>query len=293
MAPHPYFGGAFVGMTSMDLPSHENGAVHFNGKPQNLQADVDGWSFGLGIGKDLDSGWRVGAFGRWFDGDGAASGPFALAGGEPFQRGPISGGTPPGFLDVIVGIAGGPFVGTQTLQTDVQEGAGTIAVGHSLFDMVRGDILVIYTYNSTDYRHQTDIGGERYRTNTSFASNGVEVAGRLSLDTAIMDGVTFGVGGSAGYGYRHAHMNASQQYLFTPISALSHGDSEWGFVGRADANLSYWFNDRLSLGLTANYVSDSTVPQYVEPNYVTHTAATVGFTTQSSTTYGLRVVTRW
>jgi hypothetical protein len=300
---HNVFGGVYGGWTQMDMPEHALTPYQFNfgGGFVNptLQADVDGWSFGAGIGKELDSGWRVLATARFFDGDGSAAGAFTIPNATPFRRAALDGVT-----GLVSGGYGGVGNATQNLTAGVTEFGATVSAGRQLFDMVHGDIVMTYTGNSTDDLHTAHIilgAGPFYedvKTRTAFSSNSVELAARASLDFPLGGGLSAGVGGSAGYAYRHTDMNVAQSIYFSSTnsitsSKLGHKDGDYGFIGRVDANVSYGITDRTSIAVVGSYVSDSLVPVLVAPDYVAGTAATFQYETQSSTSYGLRLLTRW
>ena len=322
MASHPYFGGVFFGRTSMDMPAHASSPQQYDFgsglKALELEgANADGFSYGIGVGKNLDSGWRVAAIFRYFDGEGAAAKNFTFASLPTSSRGPLSGGTPPGFLDTLVSPYGcGAGIGcsaAEKLDTSVQEWGGSLSAGRSLFGPVHGDLVFNYAATDSDYDHSLVITtpvnfplfSDVSLTRTNFSESQAELAARLSVDFALMDGVSIGVGGSAGYAYSHVNMTTSQRLVntstlgvttLTGASVLDKNDGDYGFIGRGDANLTIGLTDRLSIAAVGSYVSDSLVPVYSSvdaPNYVAHTPATFHFETQSSTTYGVRVVTRW
>lgn len=298
----PYFGGVYGGWTSMDMPEHTLTPYSFNFGAgfvsPTLQADVDGWSFGVGAGKQLDSGWRVIAVARFFDGDGSAAGTFTIPNATPFRRGALDG------TSVVAGAYGGVGNGTQNLGVTVTEWAGSVSAGRQLFDIVHADIVATYTGTDTEDLHTGHIligAGpffEDLRTKTSFSSGSLELAARASLDFNLADSLSVGVGGSAGYAFRNTDMNTSQFMYFSVTntstsSAIGVSDGDFGFVGRVDANVSLALTDRISVAAVGSYVSDSLVPTLVAPDYVAGTPATFRFETESSTSYGLRLLTRW
>jgi hypothetical protein len=291
----PHFLGVSAGWTTIEMPDHGNGAfqLDFGGGVQPLveQADVDGVTYSIGIGKDLSSGWRVGAGARFFDGDGSSSRTFAIPNATSFRRGAINGG------GVVVGAWGGVGSAVQQLDVHVNDYAIGAAVGHGLGDMLHADLIVSYGARESEYRNRVDELNftELYITNTTFTENTVEIAGRMSAMVPLSADFSFGVGGSAGWALRNIDMNASQLYQNGALTTSSIGVDEDtdGFVGRVDASFNYALARSTMIGLTANYVYDDLVPVYVAPNYVAGTAAT--FTTEghSSMTYGLRVVGRF
>jgi hypothetical protein len=298
MGATPYFGGVFVGMTTMEMPEHANGGIEVGTPlaPLVAQADVDGWTVGFGGGKMLASGWRVGLYGRYFDGEGASSTSYTLPNAAASTIGRLNG----------TSISSGPLAGaqptTQRLDVNVTEWSGTLAVGHKIFDLIQGDILVIYTGNETDNSNlvtRTFVGGSMtHLLVTNFKSNGVELAGRLGIDVDVGDGISFGIGGSGGYAYRQTDMNARQRQVnSTPAvvdtSTIAAADDDSGFVGRADANLSFALTDRLAIAAVGSYVSDSLVPVFVAQDYTAGTPASFTVERQATTSYGLRLVTRW
>lgn len=309
----PYFGGFYVGQTAMDMPVHANSAMQFNFggglTSTELAANVDGLTYGLGIGKNLDSGWRVILTGSYFDGEGDARDSYTIANATPFRYGPLTGGTPPGFADVFFGpygCPGTPCNAVENLTTGVRELTGALAVGRQLFDMVHSDIVLTYTSGESEYNNLRTVTGtgftDTHLTQTDFSESQVDLALRLSLDFGLADSISVGVGGSAGYGYSHAHMLARQRNTFSigpsvyNVSSLAFEDGEYGFVGRVDANIAWAITDRINLAVVGNYESDSMVPVYSAadaPDLVAHTQAKFHFETQSNTSYGVRLVTAW
>jgi hypothetical protein len=282
----------------MNMPEHQNGmvAVNYGGgfEPLTEQADVDGVTYAFGIGKDLNSGWRVGAYARFFDGEGSSSSSFpsAAVGGTNF-------GNLDGTLEIV---SAGVPAGTRMLDVDVREYAVSVSAGHSLGDILRGDLIVSYGTTDTDYRNVVALGPLPFETDTTFSSDTVELAARLSASFPLSDDFSLNVGGSAGYGVRNVDMNARQLGVViapgvdVPSSAIDEGQDVNGFIGRADVSLNFNISRSTMIGLTANYVYDDMVPVYVAQVLFPIPAATAAtFTTegQSSMTYGVRLVARF
>lgn len=291
----PHFLGLSAGWTSMEMPDHGNGAfqLDFGGgiAPLTMQADVDGVSYGGVIGKDLSSGWRVTAGGRFFDGDGSSTRAFAIPNATPFRRGSITGGA------VVAGAWAGVGAAQQRLDVEVTDYAVGAAIGHKLLDFLHADLVVSYGARETDYANRVDELNftELYITNTAFSENTVEIAGRLSTMVPLSQDFSIGVGGSAGWGLRNIDMNAFQFYQNGVATSSSTGlarDVD-GFIGRADASFNYALAASTMIGLTASYSYDDMVPVYVAPNYVAGTAATFTTESHSSMTYGVRVLGRF
>lgn len=301
----PHFVGVQVGWTQMDMPEHQNGGSHVpvvGGASEALaaQADVDGLTYAFGIGKDLSSGWRVGAYARFFDGDGSSVTSVLMPAATPVRAGNIFGTTS---IDAPLAVA---LTGDQTLDVAVTDYAVSASVGHGLFDMLRADLVVSYGATDTEYDNVVDvlIGAgpttEQGITNTTFSANTVEIAGRLSTGFALSGDVSFNIGASGGYAMRNIDMNARQRWIqggavFNDTS-LGRDEDVDGFIGHVDAALGYNIAPSTTIALTANYTYDDIVPVYVAPTYPaagTGTAATFGTEGQSSMTYGLRVVGRF
>lgn len=301
----PHFVGVSVGWTQMDLPEHENAGAHVpvvGGLSDALsaQTDVDGVTYAFGIGKDLSSGWRVGAYARFFDGAGSAVKSVLMPNGTPTRAGLINGTKT---LDAPIAVA---LTGVQALDVDVTEYAISGSIGHALFSMLRGDLVVSYAETDTEYANVIDvlIGAgpttEQGITGTTFTTNGVEVAARLSGGLPLSGDISLNLGASGGYAFRNIDMNARQRWIQGGAvfndSSTGRAEDVDGFVGHVDAALSYSLAPSTTIALTANYTYDETVPVYVAPVY---TAGAVGsaatFTTegQGSMTYGLRVVGRF
>jgi hypothetical protein len=305
-APTGWFGGVQAGWTQMNMPEHQNGYASFGAAqvPPTAQADVDGVNYAFGIGKDLDSGWRVLAYADFFDGDGSSTQTVGIPVGTLIRRGSILGTTSISAPLVVA------LNGKQTLDVDVTEYQAAVSVGHALIDMVRGDLVASYGENDTEYNNLFDVSlvpsgpptvTEQGTTRTTFNSSTYELAARLSAAMPLSDSFSFGIGGSAGYGFRNIGMRASQKWvqggaLFASSSLGIDGVSADGFIGRADASLNYAIARSTTIGLTANYVYDENVPVYVAPVYPaagTGSAATFVTESQSSMTFGLRVVGRF
>lgn len=297
VSPTGWFGGVQAGWTEMNMPEHTNGTFYmdFGGGYEAfpLTADVDGMSYGVGIGKDLSSGWRVGAYARFFDGDGEASGAFAIPNLTPFRRGTLDGTLQ------LAGNYGGASTAAQKLEVDVTDYAVAASVGHGLGDILHADLVASYGAKDTEYRNNIHVTGpgftEDWKNSTTFSSNTVEIAARLSAGFGLSEDLSVNVGGSAGWGLANIDMNASQQYIqnVTVLSSSTLGvdDDVDGFVGRAEATLNYSIARSTMIGVNVSYVYDELTPVYVPPVYGTSAA---GFSTegQSSMTYGLRLVGR-
>jgi hypothetical protein len=295
----PMFVGVSVGWTQMDMPEHQNGAITFDFgggfEPLTEQADVDGVTYAFGIGKDLTSGWRVGAYARFFDGEGSSASTFAIPNATPFRRGTLNGTLQ------LAGAFGGAATATHTLDVDVTDYAVAVSAGHALGSMLRGDLIVSYGATDTEYRNVAiDTFNETFSTRTTFSANTVELAARLSAAVPLSDDFSLSLGGSAGWGLRNVDMNARQRFLtgavVTSDSSLGKDEDVDGFVGRLDAAFGYNIARSTSIALTANYVYDDMVPVYVAPVYPpagVGTAATFATEGQSSMTYGLRVIGRF
>jgi hypothetical protein len=299
----PNFVGVSVGWTQMDMPEHQNGAVRYGAAfdPLVEQADVDGVTYAFGIGKDLASGWRVGAYARFLDADGSSSSAVAFAAGTPGRYGNILG------TFIGGGVLASAEAGTQTLDVAVTDYAVAVSAGHGLVDMLRADLVVSYGATDTENDHVADfeVGGVPANrrvntTNSTFSVNTVEIAARLSAAIPLSEDLSFSVGASGGYGLRNIDMNARQRHTFlgAVISDTSLGQDEDvdGFIGHADAALGYNIAPSTTIALTASYTYDSMVPVYVAPVYPpAGTGSPATFTTenQSSMTYGLRVIGRF
>lgn len=302
MAPmSPMFVGVSAGWTQMDMPEHQNGAITFNFgggfEPLTEQADVDGVTYAFGIGKDLASGWRVGAYARFFDGDGSSTSSFAIPNLTPFRWGTLDGTT------TTAGNFGGAATATHTLEVEVTDYAVAVSAGHALGDMLRADAVVSYGATDTHYANTAvDTFNERFRTLTVFTSNTVELAGRLSAALPLSDDFNFSLGASAGWGLRNIDMNASQRFdnvvsgTVLSNSTIAETQDVDGFIGRVDAAFGYNLARSTTIAITANYVYDDMVPVYLAPVYPaagTGTAATFATEGQSNMTYGLRVIGRF
>jgi hypothetical protein len=298
----PMFLGLSAGWTQMNMPEHQNGAIEFNFgggfAPLTEQADVDGMTYAFAFGKDLTSGWRVAAGARFFDGDGSSSHSFAIANATPFRRGTLNGALQ------LAGGFGGAATAKQTLDVAVTDYAAGVSVGHGLGDMLRADLVVSYGATDSEYKNKAvdTIGlGERFITNTTFSTNTVEIAARLSAGFPLSEDFTFNIGGSGGYALRNVDMNAKQQFVdsvgtLQSNSTIGVDEDVDGFIGRLDAAFGYNIARSTSIALTANYVYDDMVPVYVAPVYPaagTGTAATFATEGQSSMTYGVRLLGRF
>lgn len=295
----PMFVGISAGWTQMDMPEHQNGAITFDFgggfEPLTEQADVDGVTYAFGIGKDLTSGWRVGAYARFFDGEGSSASSFAIPNLTPFRRGTLNGAVQ------ASGAFGGAATTAHTLDVDVTDYAVAVSAGHALTDMLRADLIVSYGATDTEYRNAAlDTFNELFTTNTTFTSNTVELAARLSAAVPLSDDFSFSLGGSAGWGLRNVDMNAQQLFsvgaVVTSNSTIGLDRDVDGFLGRVDAAFGYNIARSTSIALTANYAYDDMVPVYVAPVYPpagVGTAATFATEGQSSMTYGLRVIGRF
>jgi hypothetical protein len=291
----PHFLGVSAGWTTMEMPEHSNGAMQFNFgggiAPLIEQADVDGMSYGLAIGKDLSSGWRVAAGARFFDGDGSASSSFAIPNATPFRRGSITGGS------VVIGNFAGVGAAVQQLDVAVTDYAVGVALGRKVLDLLQADLVISYGARDTEYRNRVDELNftELYVTNTTFTENTVEIAARLSTMVPLSEDFSFGIGGSAGWGLRNTDMNANQLYQNGALTTSRIGVDEDldGFIGRADASLNFAIARSTMIGVTASYVYDDMVPVYVAPDYVAGTSATFATEGHSSMTYGMRLLGRF
>jgi hypothetical protein len=299
----PMFVGASVGWTQMDMPEHQNGVGRYGAAfdPLVEQADVDGVTYAFGIGKDLSSGWRVGAYARFFDGEGSSSSAVSFAALSPVRFGTILGTT------TIAGLLANAEAGRQTLDVDVTDYAVAVSVGHGLVDMLRADLVVSYGATDTENVHTADfvVGGvpANHRltiTNSTFSANTVEFAARLSAAVPLSEDFSFSIGGSGGYGLRNIDMNARQRHSFLGAllsdTRLGKDEDVDGFIGHADAAFGYNIARSTTIALTANYTYDSMVPVYIAPVYpAAGTGSPATFTTenQSSMTYGLRVIGRF
>lgn len=294
----PMFVGVSAGWTTMDMPEHQNGAYTYNFGggyvPLTEQADVDGVTYAFGIGKDLSSGWRVGAYARFFDGEGSSQSTFAIAGATPFRYGTLAG-TLQG-----AGNTGGASVGTHTLDVDVTDYAVAVSAGRALGEMLRADLVVSYGATETENRDHlfNSTFNEHGTENTTFTANTVELAARLGAGFGLTEDVSVGLAGSAGWGLRNIDMNAHQRYfsggggVFSD-SVIGETQDVDGFIGRLEGSLNYSLARSTTIGLTANYVYDDMVPVFLAPVYpAAGTGLPATFTTegQSSMTYGLRVV---
>lgn len=299
----PMFVGVSVGWTQMDMPEHQNGVGRYGAAfdPLVEQADVDGVTYAFGIGKDLSSGWRVGAYARFFDGEGSSSSAVAFAAATPVRFGNVLGTTG------IAGVLASAEAGAQTLDVDVTDYAVAVSVGHGLIDMLRADLVVSYGATDTENDHVADfvVGGVPANrrvttTNSTFNVNTVEIAARLSAAIPLSEDFSFSVGASGGYGLRNIDMNARQQHVFLGAvvsdTRLGQDEDVDGFIGRADAALGYNIARSTTIALTASYAHDSMVPVYIAPVYpAAGTGSPATFTTesQSSMTYGVRVIGRF
>ncbi|MFM9863580.1 MAG: hypothetical protein ACKVRO_08230 [Micropepsaceae bacterium] len=295
----PMFVGVSVGWTQMDMPEHQNGAITFNFgggfEPLTEQADVDGVTYAIGIGKDLTSGWRVGAYARFFDGEGSSASSFAIPNATPFRRGTLDGTLQ------LAGAFGGAATATHTLDVHVNDYAVAVSAGHGLGSMLRGDLIVSYGATETEYQNAAlDTLNELFTTNTAFTSNTTEIAGRLSAAIPLSDDFSLSLGGSVGWGLRNIDMNARQRFttgaIVTSDSSIGQDEDVDGLIGRLDAAFGYNLARSTTIALTANYVYDDMVPVYLAPVYPpagVGTAATFTTEGQSSMTYGLRVIGRF
>jgi hypothetical protein len=298
MAKSGWFYGGSIGWTQMDMPEHANASININLVPSALQADVDGVSYAMGVGRDSEGGWRTLVFGSFFTGDGSASSTTNFLAATTVRRGTLSGATQ---FNGVMGLDGSAH---DVLSVNVDESTWGVSFGRALVDMVRADLVASYNYRDTAYRHAMTIdwtpalpnptvGTE----NTDFETRTVEFAARLSAAFGLSEGVSVGLGGSVGYGMRDVEMVARQRLVINggqvSNSSLLAGDEIDGMIYRLDASLGYALSPAMNVALTANYVSDSMVPEFVAPDYATVTPA--GFTTdtQSTMTYGLRLVGRF
>ena len=303
-APPAYVGWYFAvgaGWTDMEMPEHGNAAPRVfdlggGFAPLALQTDVDGVSYNFGAARDFESGWRWGIGMRFFDGDGSASQAVVIPGGTPFRYGNISGTTLG--TGAVVALAG-----TQTLDVDATQYAIGTSIGRSFGGMLRGDIVVSYDDMTTSYVNVVDVVGAVRDVGTSrtrFSTDTIEFAARLSANIGLMDAVSLGLGGSAGWGLRNIDMKASQTTIFNNVlitsTSLNENQNMDAFIGRLDASLNYAVSPGTMIGLTANYVYDDSVPTYVPPSYPaagTGTAATFVTESQTTMTYGLRLIGRF
>jgi len=302
-APVGWYYGAGAGWTDMELPEHANGArVYDVGggvfEPHTLQTDVDGVSYGFALGHDFASGWRWGVGARFFDGDGSATQNISVLAATNTRRGNLFG------LTQGVGALVGPRVGTQRLDADVTEYAIGTSIGRSFGGMLRADIVASYNDATTSYANAVNIAGGGFTdfvgANTKFSASTVELAARLSANIGLSDGISLGLGGSAGWGIRTIDMDASQRLVVNNVliaaSALTEDRDLDAFIGRLDASLNYAVSPGMMIGLTANFVYDDSVAGYVPPTYPpagTGTAATFETNSQTSMTYGARLVGRF
>lgn len=295
----PNFVGVQAGWTQMEMPAHANGAFYmdFGGglEPFPLTADVDGMTYGFGIGKDLSSGWRVGGYASFFDGDGEASGAFAIPNLTPFRRGSLTGATN------VTANYGGAATAVQALAVDVTDYSLSASLGHALGSMLHGDLVATYAASDTEYRNDIDVTGgaftEEWDTNTTFNTSTVALAARLSANLGLTDAFSLNLAGSAGYGIRNVSMNATQRYVQNAAvitsSALGTDDDVDGFLGRVEATLNYAIAPSTMIGLNATYAYDDMVPVYLPPDYVAATPAGIGTEGLGTMTYGVRVVGRF
>ncbi len=303
-APVGWYFGAGAGWTDMELPGHANAAANVPDigggvfEAPSLQTDVDGISYGGGVGYDWASGWRWGVGARFFDGDGSASQTISLANAQAVRRGNIFG------LTQVAGALVGPRDGSHTLDVDVNEFSIGTSIGRNLGGMFRADIVASYNDTSSTYMSEIDVTGggstDFGRTSTKFSSSTVELAARVSANIGLSEGVSLGLGGSAGWGIRNIDMDASQLRLFNggvaSNSSLTEDRDVDAIIARLDASLNFAISGGTMVGLTANYVYDDSVPGYVEPTYPavgTGTAATFETDSQSTMTYGARIVGRF
>jgi hypothetical protein len=299
-----WFYGAGAGWTQMEMPEYGNGARTFDTgagfEPLTEQADVDGVSYGFGIGRNTASGWRIGLYAQFFDGDGSSSSAVTIPLGADSRRGTLDG-TLQGS-----GLLGVTFVGDQTLQVDVTQYWIGLGAGHQLTDMLRWDVIASYDSTGTDYDHVVDVlggivGQNIWTSSTNFEARTWELAARLSGNFGLMDDISLGLGGSAGWGLRNIEMKTVQRFFTAgPVlasdSTLVTDDDLEGFIGRLDASLNYAVSPATMISLTAGYKYDDMVPTYVPPVYPpagVGTAATFTTESQSSMTYGLRLVGRF
>lgn len=305
-APVGWYFGAGAGWTDMELPEHANAAANVPDigggvyEAPSLQTDVDGVSYGGAVGYDWASGWRWGVGARFFDGDGSASQAISLLAGQSVRRGNIFG------LTQIDGALAGPRDGDHTLDVDVNEFSVGTSIGRNLGGMFRADIVASYNDTSTTYVSEVDVTGGGFtdfgRTSTKFSTSTVELAARVSANIGLSEGISLGLGGSAGWGIRNIDMDASQRRLFNgglaSATALTEDRDVDAIIARLDASLNYAVSPGTMIGLTANYVYDDSVPGYVEPTYAagignTGTAATFETDSQTTMTYGARLVGRF
>jgi hypothetical protein len=297
-----FYGGA-VGWTQMDMPEHANAAINFDlggglASP-TLQADVDGVSYALGVGRNSEGGWRTVLYASFFDGDGSSSDSFSFLAATPVRRGTLAG------LTQFDGASGGNGTGAQTLDVDVDSSTFGLSFGRALSDMFRADLVVSYSHADTAYRNNVVytfapplVNPSNGSTNTNFESRTVEFAGRLSAGFPLSDAFSVGIGGSAGWAMRDIQMAARQRIIVNNVllsdsSLKAKDDDITGFIGRLDASLDYAVSAGTRLGLTAGYVYDEQVPVYVPPVYpAAGTGSAAGFATESQTTmtYGVRLV---
>lgn len=291
-----WFMGVGAGWTQMDMPEYANGARVFGAANAPLveQADVDGVSYGFGIGRDSASGWRVGVYAQFFDGDGSSSSPTAVASGTTNRILDLDGTTVSG------GALGLNISGTHSLDVNVNESSVALSVGRPLIEMLRWDIVGSYSKNDTTYDSEvamtTGITNSWF-SNTDFETRTWELAGRLSANFGLTEEVSLGIGGSAGWGIREIGMFTEQRYFTAPFPTLLTASSIGaeqnldGFIGRIDGSLNYGIAKGTTLGLTASYKYDEMVPVYIAPG--NGTAASFTTESQSSTTYGLRLIGRF
>ncbi|NOT41411.1 MAG: hypothetical protein HOP13_13045 [Alphaproteobacteria bacterium] len=296
------FVGVSVGWTQMEMPEHENGAGRYGAAfdPLVEQADVDGVTYAFGIGKDLSTGWRVGAYARFFDGDGASSSAVSFPAATAVRFGSVLGTT------YLAGPLASAEAGTQSLDVAVTDYAIAVSAGHAVFDMLRADLVLSYGETDTEYDHVADFlvgAGPTTRqniTNTTFGASTFEVAARLSAGFPLSEDVSFNLGASAGYGVRSVDLNVRQRMIFGGAvfndTRLGEDRDLDGFIGRLDAALGYNIARSTSIALTANYAYDDMVPVYVAPVHPaagTGSAATFATEGHSSMTYGVRLLGRF
>jgi hypothetical protein len=295
--PGRTYASVAVTYQTMETPDHGNGTIQFDldgvgdVSPQFLGADLEGWSWSVGMARDLASGWRIGGFLRGVEADGDDSAAYDIPDGTPFRHGLLDG-TQNGS-----GNYGGTGSAEQTLSVDYEALFGTLTFGRDFGGGWRADAILALGNEETDYRNvQYDTTfDELHITNTRFNVDVIEISGRVATSFALSPSFRFDVAGALGVAIRDIDMDADTvRDLGAPVlSTISVSDEETAIVGGLSGSLVWQLTSAATISLNAGWTYDGGVPAYVAPNYVTGAAASIRSEEETGAYVGLRLGGTW
>lgn len=290
--------GADASFDWFRLPAHGNSVIQFDFtgggvQPQFLQADAEGFSYTVGLARDLAGGWRLGLHGNIIDADGSSSTRFQIPDGTPYAY---------GFLDGTLddsGTYGGTGTADQTLEVELSGYALGVSAGQVIFEengrIVRGDVSLTYRDLDADYLNtQNDfVFDELHIITTSFETRSFELVGHMSGSMPLGSRFHLGGGASAGFAFKDIEMDARSNRFNSDFSTLHAETDEAGFVARLEANVSYDVTSTISAAVAGGMVYDSAVAAYVAPDYFAGTPARIDTKSETSPYAGVRVNARF